>query len=63
MTKYTIDMEVDLLSLISDLDANLNKTEVKGESVNYLFTARLILKTIVENIKREEEKKEDKNGK
>lgn len=61
MKKYTIEMEADLFSLISDLDANLSKTEVKGESVNYLFTARLILKTIAENIKQEEEK-EDKDG-
>lgn len=56
MNKYTIEMEADLFSLIYDMDNHLANTEVKGESVGKIFTARLILKTIVENIKKEEEK-------
>jgi hypothetical protein len=61
MKKYIIEMQADLFSLIIDLDKHLSEIDVKAENVGRMFTARLILKEIVSNIK-EEEKKEDKDG-
>lgn len=42
--------------LISQMNLNLSEIEVKGESVKFLFNARMIIKQIFEQITEEEGK-------
>ena len=53
-----------MTELIGQLNFNLSEIEVKGESVKFLFNARMIVKQILENVISDEEilnknKKED----
>ena len=47
--KYIITKD-GLQDLLTNIDSNLSKVEVKGESVTYLFIARAMFKDLVESI-------------
>ena len=62
--KNYIEITASMTELIGQLNFNLSEIEVKGESVKFLFNARMIVKQILENVISEEEilnknKKED----
>lgn len=48
MTNY-IKITENMSALINQFDLNVSQIEVKGESVKYLFTARMLIKEILEN--------------
>ena len=51
----------DLKSVFSNIDSQLAFIEVKGDSVQYLYNVRGILKALFDKI--EEDKPEEKDGK
>ena len=62
--KNYIEITASMTELVGQLNFNLSEIEVKGESVKFLFNARMIVKQILENVISEEEilnknKKED----
>lgn len=62
--KNYIEITPSMTELVGQLNFNLSEIEVKGESVKFLFNARMIVKQILENVISEEEilnknKKED----
>ena len=54
MTINTIDMG-DPKNFISTISEVLARVEVKGDSVEYIFKARMMLKELYESIKEKEE--------
>ena len=62
--KNYIEITASMTELVGQLNFNLSEIEVKGESVKFLFNARMTVKQILENVISEEEilnknKKED----
>jgi hypothetical protein len=57
---FTYKTEKNIRELLSQVDAKLFQIEVKGDSVQNLFSARVMLKELFSNLEEiEEEKKEE----
>lgn len=52
--KYRVD-EINIMEFILKMDEELNKIEVRGDSVEHLYVARIILKKISESLIEEKE--------
>jgi hypothetical protein len=57
MKSYKSDL--DIKEVMSKLNVKLSQVEVKGDSVEFLFASRLILKELFEKIEEVEEKEEE----
>ena len=61
--KYYIDIKEDSKEILLNEFSQLAKVEVRGDSVEYLFASRIILKNIIESLKEVKEEKEIKKEK
>lgn len=57
MKSYKADL--DIKEAMSKINAKLSQIEVKGDSVEFLFASRLMLKELFENIEEVEEKEKE----
>ena len=50
------DDEMNVMEFLAKCDTELARVEVKGDSVEHLHIARLVLRQVLSNIEREEDK-------
>jgi hypothetical protein len=55
-----VNIKEDIQNLLVQIDSRLTLVEVKGESVQHLFSSRLMLKDVLEKIQSLELKEEQK---
>lgn len=47
----TYSNENDIIKVLAEIDGNLHQVEVKGDSVQYLLTARVLIKQLIQTTK------------